>query len=231
MNAPLTYHYSYHDLGITFRQLEKQMGYKQAGTLPEPVAEALLELMDQAEALSDIRGGYVIKEDVKLEHDTGRIYSHGHFFDTGQIISKQLANTQKLAWFLCTAGEELSAYSRKMAREGDQIRSYANDILANEIVETAMDKIQQELSDTMTEQGLKTTNRFSPGYCGWDTGQQKYLFKAFPQGYLNISLTDSCLMIPVKSVSGLIGIGEEVRYREYSCSQCDDKFCLYRNRG
>jgi hypothetical protein len=33
----------------------------------------------------------------------------------------------------------------------------------------------------------------------------------------------------VKSASGLIGIGEHVKYNKHTCSYCDMKDCTYRN--
>jgi len=37
-------------------------------------------------------------------------------------------------------------------------------------------------------------------------------------------------MKPVKSVSGIIGIGRDVKYAPYQCHACEDKNCIYRNR-
>ena len=43
-----------------------------------------------------------------------------------------------------------------------------------------------------------------------------------------ITLSDSCLMYPTKSVSGIIGIGPRMRRLEYGCPACDNKGCVYR---
>ncbi|MFN2335640.1 MAG: hypothetical protein ABR560_01615, partial [Bacteroidales bacterium] len=56
------------------------------------------------------------------------------------------------------------------------------------------------------------------------------LFSFFKDNFCAITLTDSALMNPVKSVSGLIGIGRDVRYTSYQCHICDNKNCIYRNR-
>jgi len=98
------------------------------------------------------------------------------------------------------------------------------------VVEEAMDRIQADLQQRMSESGLKTTNRYSPGYCDWDLAEQEKLFDVFPENYLDIRLSSSSLMHPIKSVSGLIGIGTDVRYNEYTCNLCDEKNCIYRNR-
>jgi len=38
-------------------------------------------------------------------------------------------------------------------------------------------------------------------------------------------------MDPEKSVSGIIGIGENVRFNPYTCGMCDMKDCIYRKKS
>jgi len=93
-----------------------------------------------------------------------------------------------------------------------------------------MDKIQEQLKAFMELQGLKITNRYSPGYCGWDIKEQANLFGLLPEKFCGIRLSDSMLMKPIKSVSGIIGIGRDVNYDQYTCSYCRDVNCLYRGK-
>jgi len=90
--------------------------------------------------------------------------------------------------------------------------------------------MQEELRKEVAVRGMKITNRFSPGYCGWDVAEQHKLFTFFKDNFCGITLTDSALMNPVKSVSGVIGIGSNVRFSEYKCKLCGDKNCIYRNK-
>jgi len=115
-------------------------------------------------------------------------------------------------------------------KDGDLLRGYVYDVIGSEVVENAADRMQEELRLTVAGEGLNITNRFSPGYCGWDVAEQHKLFSFFPENYCGITLTESALMNPVKSVSGLIGIGREVRYAPYQCHLCEDKNCIYRGR-
>ena len=45
-----------------------------------------------------------------------------------------------------------------------------------------------------------------------------------------IRLTDSSLMLPIKSVSGVIGLGEDVRKLEYTCGLCTYDRCYRRKQ-
>jgi len=76
---------------------------------------------------------------------------------------------------------------------------------------------------------MNITNRYSPGYCGWNITGQKILFSLLPEYFCGIELTDTCLMLPIKSVSGIIGIGRDVKFNAYTRNLCDMQYCLYRN--
>jgi hypothetical protein len=76
--------------------------------------------------------------------------------------------------------------------------------------------------------------RYSPGYCGWHISAQGALFKALRPGEIGITLRESYLMEPLKSISGamLSGRPEIHRFRpDYPfCRECCTKSCVDRIR-
>jgi hypothetical protein len=108
------------------------------------------------------------------------------------------------------------------------LKGYIYDVIGSEIVEATADLMQADLERNMLTKGKKITNRYSPGYCGWNVAEQHNIFKLLPENFCDIKLTPSALMDPVKSVSGIIGIGENVKSNPYSCRMCDMEDCLYR---
>ncbi|GAH91002.1 unnamed protein product, partial [marine sediment metagenome] len=52
------------------------------------------------------------------------------------------------------------------------------------------------------------SRRLSPGYCDWKIDQQKMVFRAMKDDSAGVRLTEECLMLPQKSISGIIGIGQ-----------------------
>lgn len=101
--------------------------------------------------------------------------------------------------------------------------------LARQPLMNAMDKVQLHLEKEMMDQGKKITNRYSPGYCEWPLSGQRDLFAYIGDHPTGITINESCLMQPIKSVSGIIGIGDEVRKRSYGCDICNSTSCAYRN--
>jgi hypothetical protein len=113
-------------------------------------------------------------------------------------------------------------------QEKDFLKGYIYDIIGSEIVEAAADLMQSDMEKNLIKSDLKITNRYSPGYCGWNVAEQHKLFHLIPENYCGIRLTDSALMDPVKSISGFIGIGKEVKNNPYTCRMCSHDDCVYR---
>ncbi len=231
VHSPVSFRFDFDELNISGDLLPPLMGYDDPVAAPEPVLESIGELLKNGQQICNIRGGYILYDKVHIDPVNNKVTCHDQEFTTEKIVTRQLKGSESAAWFLCTAGEEISGYTRRLIDEGDFMKGYVVDVMANVVVEAAMDRIQSSLEAAMEKSGHKITNRYSPGYCNWDIAEQKKLFSLFPENYLNITLSESCLMIPVKSVSGIIGIGKDVIFNNYTCHFCSDKACLYRSKG
>ena len=98
-------------------------------------------------------------------------------------------------------------------------------------VERAADWLEERIDEWAEEQGLGTTNRYSPGYCEWDVSEQHRFFSLLPEAFCGVSLTESSLMQPTKSVSGVMGIGHSAQKRAHACSICTMVNCFRRDRS
>lgn len=149
----------------------------------------------------------------------------------GAIIARQLRGSRRFALFTATAGMEFEHLQRELETEGDMVKCYLTDCVGSVMAEKAADRMEDALQSEIDALGWRHTNRFSPGYCGWHVREQPALFALFPASApCGISLTDSCLMIPIKSVSGVIGLGPDVRHLDYSCGLCSYEQCYKRKR-
>lgn len=151
--------------------------------------------------------------------------------DIGRIISRQLRGSSAFAFFVATAGMEFEHLQEQLKTEGDMVSIFIADAMGSVIAEKVADCMELALQQTLASSGLKHTNRFSPGYCGWHVSQQHLLFSHFPTPQpCGITLSESSLMTPIKSVSGIIGIGATVRHLDYTCGLCDYKDCYKRRK-
>jgi hypothetical protein len=102
------------------------------------------------------------------------------------------------------------------------------DAVGSAVAEALADRLHDHIEQTMAPRGWRITNRYSPGYCGWSVAEQHALFALLPAGFCGIALGESALMHPVKSVSGLIGVGAAVKHADYLCDVCTQRDCTYR---
>jgi hypothetical protein len=205
------------------------MGY-QPGSAPEPVTILINEITEELLPLGGIKAEYIIFPEIGLNREEKSLQIEGVTFNIKPIIYGQMKEADEAALFICTAGLVIGEMSRNSMKSGDLLRGYVYDVIGSEVVEAAADMMQEELRKEVAVCGMKITNRFSPGYCGWDVAEQHKLFSFFNDNFCGIALTESALMNPVKSVSGIIGIGKDVKYTSYQCHLCDDKNCIYRSR-
>jgi hypothetical protein len=225
MNEFVKYHISYRELAVNPNAAAPMLGYDT--DLPDDVLEMVQEVMNETADCYDIRGGYLIFDNPHFEKESYQLILGETTFQIGKIIFNQLKRSSQIAAFVCTAGVGIEQYSRAMLAKNEPLKGFIADILGGVVVEAAIDKIQQELSNDMKTKSLNITNRYSPGSCGWQTREQHKLFSMLPDT-LGIRLTESALMQPVKSVSGIIGIGADVRFNPYTCRICEATQCVYR---
>jgi hypothetical protein len=222
-----TFKFDFRDLKLTPSQIENVLGYKD-GDDRELVADLIEELFIECQEISNIKAQFRVFNDVHFDENSKSLSIDKIKFQINKIVFGQLKKSESMAVFLCTAGKEIGIRSRSAMNDKDFIKGFIYDVIGSEIVESATDLMQEELEMTMKYSGEKITNRYSPGYCGWDVAEQHKLFQLVPENYCQIQLTASALMIPVKSISGFIGIGKDVSFNAYTCGLCDMKNCVYR---
>ncbi len=193
------------------------------------VDEYIDEVFMNGRELLQITGGYLIAEDVETNIKLKQILVNRIPFSIKNNIFQQLKASEKIAVFACTIGDAVFEKSRTLMKNNEMLHGYIYDIYGSLAVENAMEQVQNNLKLEMAVIGSGISNRYSPGYCGWNVAEQKKLFSLLPPGFCGISLSDSCLMQPIKSISGFIGIGPEIHQKAYTCEVCDSSQCLYRN--
>lgn len=149
----------------------------------------------------------------------------------GNTAKKMLAGCEKAVLLSCTMGLQFDARLRAL-----QARSMADALILNAcgsaLVEQGCDEAEKEISARFPD--LYLTDRFSPGYGDLPLETQKGICAALDvQRRLGISLTDSMLMNPSKSVTAIIGLSRTPQMaRIRGCGYCSMKeTCALRKGG
>lgn len=220
---------SFTDLHISLPEIFEAMGYGNA-VPDEAVTSEVHTLLERVAPIVHPRFAFFITEGA-LDTDQEMLAVGDVSFPIGKIITRQLRGSESFAFFAATAGTEFESFQHALQQEGDMVQLYIADSLGSIIAEKAADKMEEAVDAFVQEKGWKHTNRFSPGYCGWHVSHQQKLFSLFPVSEpCGIRLTESSLMIPIKSVSGVIGLGSEVRKVDYTCGLCTYEKCYRRKQ-
>lgn len=148
---------------------------------------------------------------------------------TGSVITPCLVGAEYYALFVATAGVEFDAWLHGLQVSGDLLDQFIADAVGSEIAEAAARQMAGLLGREAAVRGMRISNSYSPGYCGWPVRDQRALFGLLPPRPCGVELNASCLMSPVKSVSGVVAIGRSVEKKPYGCAACGKKDC-YKKR-
>lgn len=212
---------------ISKKSLLEFMGYKN-NDYPPPLDDVFDHFFDEMDKHYKPEAGFKIFENIKIEENG--FYCDEIFFNTGNIIAEKLKYSEYLVFFMVTVGIDFDKWNNISFKNDNTLLGYTIDCAGSELAEELAYITESYLFDICKKEEYLTTNRYSPGYCGWNTNEQKLLFSLFPENFCNIHLTELFLMNPVKSISGVIGVGKNVKKIDYQCSICDKKDCFRRKK-
>lgn len=225
-----------HEIKIEFDKIKPAsktimecMGYK-AGNNYDVIFTNTKELIEESILHTEVIGGYRIFGDESIAIESDKMLVNNEIFELDKIIAKQLIKCSSIAFITVTLGKKYDDWINQYFKNDDPFLGYIADTIGSEMVENAADVIESKVEQEAKKIGLNCTNRYSPGYCGWNVFEQHKFFSFLPDNFCGIKLSESALMNPVKSVSAIIGIGEKCEKKDYQCSLCSMENCYKRNR-
>lgn len=148
------------------------------------------------------------------------------------VLARLLERCDSVVVFALTIGHYLEEIGAQLSENGQVLQATILDAIGSGVVEKFAAIFQELVSEKAGERGLVTSRRFSPGYCDWNVSQQAIVFEALGDDTAGVELTENMLMMPRKSVSGIIGIGRPGRdIEKYNpCTTCGKRDCPGRRK-
>lgn len=211
------------DLHLDMQELYILMGYGNhiPGSNIQNIIDGMISELNES---CKPRCGYILSEGELIDNEHVKVGDT--ILNPGKIITHAMRDADYYAIFTATAGSDFENWCVRLKEEDDVLKDFIADALGSVIAEAAVAWLMEKLESEVAKQGLKISNNYSPGYCDWLLIEQRKLFSIFPVNVSGISLTDSCLMLPVKSVSGIVAIGKDIRKRPYGCDICKMTNCV-----
>jgi hypothetical protein len=149
---------------------------------------------------------------------------------SGPLIAQHLAAARQVIVMLCTIGSALDDAVSSLFKS-DPVQAVALDGMGSAAVENLAIQVCNYFEAQAEESGQNTSMPLNPGMVGWpvDEGQIQ-IFTLLDYDQIQVSLTDSCMMVPNKSLSMVLGMGKDVSSIGSSCDYCSLKgVCKYQN--
>lgn len=144
-------------------------------------------------------------------------------------LKKNLKDCDKIVLFAATVGIGID---RLIARYGNisPVKSMIFQAIGAERIESLCDVFEEDIRNSAKENAEYIRPRFSPGYGDFDLSAQKEIFNVLDcQRKIGLTLNDSLIMAPSKSVTAIIGVSKiPAHCKKKSCGSCDKKDCEYR---
>ncbi len=196
-----------------------------------PAVEAVQSIIDRSREVfidgAQPRGLY----ELLAINDFDQIFRGQGDNDDDTPLENVVDEAVSLALFAVTLGVQISERISALFDAGELAEGYILDQVASFAAEELADIAAHRFQTDSARNDLAVLP-YSPGYCGWFVSGQKALFAHLRPDEIGISLNDSCLMHPTKSVSGVLVLAP-VEAHEFSpafpcCVTCTTLACQER---
>lgn len=209
---------SYEDLPVNEKEIYRYAGCKE----PKPAEKKLLaECLTEAKNVFSYRVVYAEFPVAVLENTVCFPFRT----ITSRNLAKNMAGCEHCFFMAATVGVGIDRLINRYSRISPAKALFLQAFGA-ERIESLCDAFCKDLSE---ENGVYLRPRFSPGYGDLDLAFQRDVFRALDcSRKIGLTLNESLLMSPSKSVTAIIGIADRVCDTQQKCNHCDKKDCLFR---
>ena len=199
-----------------FKEVARYLGYRRA-TPPDAEVSALIEkAAREMQAVMKSQAVFEIFDldcPVKPDNDkentvVDSVETTVSFADVtlhSRDLTRNLAGCKRVALLAATIGPQVDALIR---RHSSLDPVYASILQATSamFIEELVDLVNDEIKKIAAAEGLKTKPRYSPGFGDVTLEVQKDFFRLLPCTRIGLTLMDTLIMAPEKSVTAFVGI-------------------------
>jgi len=168
------------------------------------------------------------RETVKEQQGGIITLNHGLSLNIGSA-AQEWQGSEYLGVVICTIGAALEDRVAELFAAKEHLPALVLDCVGSAAVEAVVNEINYIICCREKEAGSQVGPRVSPGHGKkWDLTDQKLLFSLLPTHKIKVKLNQQCMMIPRKSRSFCLGIGEGLDYKFNPCRRCGKEDCSYR---
>lgn len=201
------------DLTPISSETARYLGYKNSSDITSSVLSLINKAQDEMRKLVKAQAVYETFDITSCEliDNSGNKPTYRISFADLSIDTKDLGwnlkDCKKVCLLAGTIGPQIDAYIRKHSLLDPAYGSICQATGAM-YIELFIDNLNSHIKELANRDGLKTMPRYSPGYGDAPLSFQKEFFRLLNCKRIGLSLMDSLIMAPEKSVTAFIGIKE-----------------------
>jgi hypothetical protein len=128
----------------------------------------------------------------------------------GRLLADRFGLAQEVALALCTIGGSLDDRVASYRAEGDEVRAVLLDGIGTAAIGELAEKAHDIIVEAAETRGWLASAPFQPGQLDWPLEDHQVFFELLPAEMLGLALDSNHLIIPSKSVSLAVGLGEKM---------------------
>ncbi|WP_411679794.1 ASKHA domain-containing protein [Clostridium thailandense] len=215
------------DLIIEEKEIARLLGYKDC----QPGEEIIEAIREEIKACRNYLNPVVYYEKINIKSiENSKVILENGISLSGEFISRKLKECKYIISAVTTLGREIDERIKEGFDGDDYLRGMIMDNIGIAAL-TYVDKLFWiSMVGNIEGSNIGITEKLSPGDKEWQLEEQKKLFQCIDKNFTKVKLTESLLMTPIKSTSGIFGFGENIGITksEHLCSECKLKSCSYR---
>ena len=190
-----------------YSEIARYLGYQKVAVPDEQVSTLIKAAAD--EMLDVIQPQSVCEKfDLTVEYDEKKDFGLVAFSDVtikSKDLARNLRDCSQIVLFAATLGPQCDQLIRR-AQVKDQVKAAVFQATGAMYIEKCVDLLNEKIKQDAEEQGKTTRPRYSPGYGDLSLDVQKSFFRLLPCQRIGLTLMDTLVMSPEKSVTAFVGV-------------------------
>lgn len=172
--------------------------------MSESVRALIDDMMNEGYILAEPRA--IIKDfTIKAITDSTVVLTDTDLMVPSRSLAAHVCGCYKITFLICSIGAACGQAVQDYIEAGELAKAATLDAVASEAVEACTDSINQQVNQHAAAEGARTMRRFSTGYGDWSVAEQARLAHTLQAERIGVTVNDSCLLLPEKTVSACIG--------------------------
>ncbi len=199
---------NWENIPVMQNETARYLGYSQKDLINGHLDKRILSVINTVEtemhekllcnAVFDDYKKIELKNDLKI----------ADFLIKSTSLFENLKNCSRVVLIAATIGPRVDALIRR-SQLSDSVYAAVMQASGAMFIESFVDVINNKLKKKWKQKGYKCHPRFSPGYGDLELSVQKEIFRILPCDKIGLTLMDTLIMAPEKSVTAFIGLSKE----------------------